>query len=115
MGNMTRVLPVAQVLVNTTSQFFNKSNQHEQVHVNQWKPGGLVGDLYDPNVLYGRVANFIGTSQADLLNQYNNALQSYKNEEVDIFVSRKQALEHEAYQVSDPIAPQYMIQNCGRF
>jgi hypothetical protein len=114
-GTMTRVMPVPQILVTPTSQFYNKTVQHEQVHVNQWNPGGLVGDLYIVADLFGQVSGFISTSQTDLLNQYAAALSNYENTEVNIFNSRRTALEHQAYVVSDPISPQYMIQNCGRF
>jgi hypothetical protein len=114
-GTMTRVLPVPQILVTPTSQFYNKTVQHEQVHVNQWNPGGLVGDLYIVADLFGQVSGFTSTSQTDLLNQYAAALSNYENTEVNIFNSRRTALEHQAYVVSDPISPQYMIQNCGRF
>lgn len=112
-GSMTRVLPVPQILVTSTSQFYNKTVQHEQVHVNQWNPGRLVGDLYIVADLFNQVSGLTGTSQTDLLNQYSAALSSYENTEVNIFNSRRTA--HQAYAVSDPIPPQYMIQNCGRF
>jgi len=115
MGTMTRVLPVPQIFVPTTSQFYNKSNQHEQVHVAQWNPGRLLGDLYIPSDLFNLVASFTGTSQADLQHQFDTAKGNYFTQEVNIFSSRATALEREAYAVSDPIAPQYMIQNCGRF
>jgi len=84
------------------------------MHVNQWNPGGLVGDLYIPADLFNQVKNFTGTSQTDLVNQYNNALDAYSKAQVDIFVQRKNALEQQAYQVSDAIDPKYMVQLCGR-
>jgi len=64
---------------------------------------------------FNLVASFTGTSQADLQHQFDTAKGNYFTQEVNIFSSRATALEHEAYAVSDPIAPQYMIQNCGRF
>src|SRR5215472_9112858 len=83
--------------------------------LNQWvPPNGLVSDLYIPSALYSQVQNFTGTSQADLLNQYNTALNNYSNAQVNIFVQRRNALEQQAYQVSDAIDPKYMIQLCGR-
>lgn len=114
-GSMTRVLPVPNVLVSTSSQFYNKVFQHEQVHVNQWNSGQLFGNLYIVNDLFNIVKNFTGTSQTDLLNQYNTALTNYDNTEVNIFNSQRTTAERQAYAVSDPIAPQYMVQNCGRF
>ena len=114
-GSMTRVLPIPNILVTPTSQFYNKTVQHEQVHVNQWNPGGLVGDLYIVADLFNQVSTFTSTSQTDLLNQYSTALNNYDNTETNIFNSRRNQLEQQAYQVSDPIAPMYMIQNCGRF
>jgi hypothetical protein len=50
-----------------------------------------------------------------LLNQYNTAFANYDNTETNIFVSMKTQAEQQAYAVSDPIPPMYMIQNCGRF
>jgi hypothetical protein len=114
-GNMVRVLPIPNVLVTPTSQFFNKVLQHEQVHVNQWQPGGLVGDLYIPADLLSQVSGFTGTSQIDLTNKYNTALQNYRAAEDVIFGMRNKQLEHQAYLTSDPIPPQFMVQNCDRF
>jgi len=112
---MTRVLPVPNIFVGPSSQFYTKTVKHEQVHVDQWGPGRVVGDLYIPTELFNQVKDFIGTSQADLRAQYNRALDAYSVAQVDIFASRKKPIEHEAFVVSDPIPPKYMVQNCGRW
>ena len=115
MGTMTRVLPVPNIFVGPSSQFYTKTVKHEQVHVDQWGPGRVVGDLYIPTELFNQVKDFIGTSQADLNAQYNRALDAYSVAQVDIFASRKKPIEHESFVVSDPIPPKYMVQNCGRW
>ena len=115
MGAMTRVLPVPAILVSASSQFYTKSARHEQVHVDQWSPGRLVGDLFIPSDLFNQVKNFTASSQADLKSQYNTAKDTYSTSQLNIFSSRRTAIEHEAFLVSDSIDPKYMIQNCGRF
>ena len=112
---MMRVLPVPIVLVSPSSQFYTKSARHEQVHVDQWSPGRLVGDLFIPTDLFNQVKNFTSTTQADLKSQYSTAKDSYSTNQANIFASRRTALEQEAFLVSDAIDPKYMIQNCGRF
>jgi hypothetical protein len=95
MQGVTRVLPVPNVLVPQTSQFFNKAFQHEQVHIDQYSPGRL--------------------SQADLTSKYNQALGAFLDQQDNTYVGRKTPIEHEAYLTSDPLTPRYMINNCNRF
>ncbi len=117
-GTLTRVVPTsATINVIPTSQFYNKTVQHEQTHVQQWIAGAghLLGDLYVVNDFYNQIVNLTGTSQSDLLNKLGTALTAYVNSQGAIVQSRHNQGEHEAYAVSDPIAPQYVYQNCGQF
>src|SRR5258708_8759883 len=115
-GTMARVVPTNSIIfVVPTSQFYNKAVQHEQVHVAQWNPGRIVGDLFIPSDLFNQVQGFTGASQADLLSQYTNARDSYRAAQRIVFQQRRNAIELEAYNVSDPIPPPYLYQNCGTF
>jgi hypothetical protein len=115
MGTITRVLPVPNILISPTSQFYNKAFRHEQVHVDQYSPGRLAGDLYLTSVLFNQISSLTGTSQADLTSQYNQALAAFLDQQDNTYISRKTPIEHEAYLTSDPLTPPYMINNCGRF
>jgi hypothetical protein len=116
LGTMARVVPTSStIFVLSTSQFYNKTAQHEQVHVAQWNPGRLAGDLFIPTDLFNSVQSLTGTSQADLLANYTTQLGNYRTAQLSVYNSRRTAIEHEAYTVSDLIAPAYLYQNCGRF
>ena len=117
-GTLSRVVPTsAQIFVIPTSQFYNKTVQHEQVHVNQWIVGAghLFGDLYNPDDFYNQIVNTTGTSQSDLVSKLGTALTNYVNAQGAIYQSRLGQSEHDAFVVSDPITPQYVYQNCGRY
>jgi hypothetical protein len=118
MGTLSRVVPTSSTIyVIPTSQFYNKTVQHEQVHVNNWilGAGHLYGDLFIPADFYSQIKDTTGASQADLINKLSAALTTYVNAQEAIAAQRKNQDEHQAYVVSDPIAPQYVYQNCGRF
>jgi YD repeat-containing protein len=118
MGTLSRTVPTsATIYVIPTSQFYYKTGQHEQVHVNQWilGPGHLLGDLYIPADFYAQIQNITGVSEPDLINKLGSALTTYVNSQAAIVNQRRPQMEREAYQVSDPIAPQYVYQNCGQY
>jgi len=50
-----------------------------------------------------------------LMTKINNASLTWFNGQESIYNSRLPAAEKDAYNVSDPIAPQYLYQNCGRY
>jgi hypothetical protein len=117
-GTLSRVVPTSSVIyVISTSQFYNKTVQHEQVHVNNWiaGTGHLYGDLYNPDDFYNQIINITGTSYNDLINNLSAALTIYVNSQGAIVAQRHNQDEHQAYAVSDPIVPQYVYQNCGRY
>ncbi len=118
MGNLSRVVPTTSTIyVISTSQFYNKTVQHEKTHVNNWilGAGHLYGDLFIPADFYNQITNLTGTSQSDLLSKITNAKNGYFNTEIAIVGQRRNQDEHLAYVVSDPITPQYVYQNCGRY
>ena len=117
-GTLSRVVPTSSTInVISTSQFYSKTVQHEQVHVNNWiaGTGHLYGDLYNPDDFYNQIINITGTSQNDLINKLSAALTTYVNSQGAIVAQRHSQDEQQAYAVSDPIAPQYVYQNCGRY
>jgi hypothetical protein len=115
-GGMRRRLPTKVVHVPNTSQFYTKTDAHEQEHAyTQWLPGNLFGNTYIVADFYQRIRNFTGTSQVNLQNQVAAEFQLYTNAQ-DAFINSNIAQsERLAYQVSDAIAPQYLYQNCGRY
>jgi hypothetical protein len=117
-GTLSRVVPTSSTInVISTSQFYSKTVQHEQVHVNNWiaGTGHLYGDLYNPDDFYNQIINITGTSQNDLMNKLSASLTTYVNSQGAIVAQRHSQDEQQAYAVSDPIAPQYVYQNCGRY
>lgn len=123
-GSLTRVVPTNvvgpsgyEIFVPTTSQFFNKTFQHEQVHVNQWVQGTghLFGDLFLAQTFFATIADLTGTSQDDLTQKIITARANFVSQEQDRALGRKIQSEHDAYAVSDPINPQFFYQNCNRF
>lgn len=115
MGTLSRVVPTTSTIyVIPTSQFYNKTVQHEQAHVNNWilGTGHLFGDLFIPTDFYNQIRNTTGTSQADLINQLSAALKTYVNAQEAIVAQREIQDEHLAHVVSDPIAPRYVYQEC---
>jgi hypothetical protein len=112
-GSLERVVQSPQINFVSTSQFYNKTIQHENKHVQQWT-SGMLSDLYVVSNLMSQLSPLTGTTQADLQNQISAAMSTWNINQNSIYLSRKAAAEAEAYQVSDPIAPQYIYQStCG--
>jgi hypothetical protein len=113
MGTLRRETPTKHVLIPNTSQFFNKADAHEQVHVDQWGPGQLFGGVHNPNEFYNRIKDFTGATQAELLNKLVIELTNYTNEQGAFAQSKHGEAEQQAYAVSDQIAPKYLYQLCS--
>jgi hypothetical protein len=112
-GTLTRVVPTsATINVPSTSQFYNKTVQHEQVHLNHWQlgPGHLFGDLFIVNDFFNQIRNLTGDGELDLLVKIRNVKISYLNAQAQAFQARYAQDESEAYAVSDAIAPLYLYQ-----
>lgn len=115
MGTLGRKIPTKQVFVPTSSQFRNKADSHESEHLAHWQPGNLFGNLHNPADFFARIQNFTGTSRQDLINKLSAELTTYTNEQGQIYEQNRVESEKRAYAVSDPIAPKYLYQNCGRY
>jgi hypothetical protein len=55
------------------------------------------------------------TTNAGLITKVNNASVTWFNSQQAIYTNRLAAAERDAYNVSDPVAPQYLYNNCGRY
>lgn len=115
MGTLGRQIPMKQVFVPAASQFFTKTDAHEQAHVDHWSPGQLLGTVHQPADFYQRIQNFTGTSQQDLLNKITADFLTYTKLQDAFVQSKHNEDERQAYVVSDPIAPMYAYQNCGAY
>ena len=62
-----------------------------------------------------QIKDLTGTSQQDLFNKMVQAKTTYINSQGALVSQRQNTDEHQAYAVSDPIAPQYVYQNCGHY
>jgi hypothetical protein len=120
-GSLGRKVPTSvadpffvTISVPPSSQFYNKTVQHEQVHVNQFIAGlgQLYGDLWDPQVFFGRISGFTASTQANLMTMINTDRLNYDTLEIGVYAQRLGQAEAEAHAVSDPIAPQYIYQTC---
>lgn len=116
MGNLARKIPIKQVFIPTISQFFSKVDAHEQEHFNHWVTGHeLFGNTHNPTVFYNRIKDFTGTSETDLLNKVTADFKIYTDAQDAYVESNHNRTEKLAYAVSDPLAPKYAYQNCGKY
>lgn len=113
-GSMQRVASTRVINVPTASQFFNKVEQHELKHEEQYATG-MLSDLYTVSSLFSVLSTITGTSETNLISNVNQATTNWYNQQNSVLQGRLPAAEKEAYIVSDPIAPRYIYQNCGRF
>lgn len=115
-GSLQRVRQVTKsVFVPSTSQFFSKLDEHEDVHVEQWQSEGLLGVHFDPAKFYNRIQNFTAPNLTALQGKINTELQKFLDAEQALVNGKLNQSEREAYAVSDPLTPQYAFQRCGKF
>lgn len=112
-GTLSRTEPVKTMFVLATSQFYHKVEVHEDVHVRQWGPGGSLYDLFQVNDLMRRLYPLTAATSDDLVITVNDEFFEWRRDQQKEFESRRQAIETEAYTVSDPIAPMYIYQLCA--
>jgi hypothetical protein len=113
-GSLARSAPSKTVYYPASSQFYNKVNQHENKHVQQWGTGGINQDLYLVSSLMSQLSPLTDATENGLKAKINNAMASWNQGQAAIHQSRHAAMEAEAYAVSDAIAPQYRYQSsCG--
>jgi hypothetical protein len=107
---LQRVLPMKNVYVSSSSQFFMKVDAHEQEHLNHFQPGNLFGNILLVSDLYERIKDFTAPTLQELGNLVNAEYTQFRMEQIMILDGLRGESENRAYQVSDPIAPQYLYQ-----
>jgi hypothetical protein len=117
-GGLTRAVPTQiEWALNPGSQFRSKIEAHENVHLAQYQPGRLFGGLMQVEEYYSRLTQpdvYAATSSAldarivQIYNQYVLEAEAYLNANFN-------AAEREAHSVSDPLAPRFAYQGCGKY
>jgi hypothetical protein len=113
-GTLQRNLPTPVFYMPANSQFYSKTVAHENEHVRQWQ-SGLLSDLLTVNGLMLVLYPLTDSTKIGLRNKMANASNNWFDNQEAIYNSRVSASEAGAYQVSDPITPRYLYQNCGRY
>jgi hypothetical protein len=112
-GTLTRNPRAPVYYIPTTSQFYNKIQVHENRHDQQWRTG-MLSDILLPANFLQVIAGFTDASRPGLVQQINNAYPPWTANQYQIYLTRRNDAEIEAYNDSDPIAPMYLYQRCGR-
>jgi hypothetical protein len=113
--NLSRSNPFIVYWVPPTSQFYYKIQVHEEVHYNQWLPGGLNADLYSPTELSNRLMLLFADTEPHLQTLINGTIYEYLAEQQYLSELSLPQMEEEAYFYSDEIPPLYLYMNCGRY
>ena len=120
-GTLERVVSKT-INVPVSSQFHDKIDVHEQVHVRQLETGGIASSFYTLDDFFTN--HLIGLTHSDLtflkVLSIPNALGDFKKAEnkrlqSDEHRDLRDQMEVEAYAASDTEPPQYIYQNCGRY
>jgi len=115
---LARTNPAVWVYVPSSSQFYEKAAAHEQVHYDQYSPGGsyhLNEDLWNPTAAREAIINLTNATQQGLDTLVDATLRSYDWSQLVINQARAAQAEAQAYGVSDNIAPRYIYQGgCGQ-
>ena len=113
-GTIQRIVR-SQTRVPSSSQFYAKVQAHEQVHYDQVNTG-LASSYYTLNDLWANhLTDLTADNQADLEILIQWAVEDFIFAENERIRSLFPQLKRAAYQVSDPISPQYVYQKCDRF
>ncbi|HEX8567993.1 MAG TPA: hypothetical protein VF648_20310 [Pyrinomonadaceae bacterium] len=109
-GTLQRVPSLAILRTPTTSQFYNKTLKHEEVHVEQYATG-IFSDLYHIGSLMNALSPLTDSSENGLRQKiYDSRIAWYQGQD-RVLKTRLPDAEREAFAVSDPIAPQYKFQS----
>ncbi len=108
-GTLERVPSSIIMRTPTTSQFYNKTLRHEEVHVEQYATG-ILSDLYKIDSLMPRLLPLTDLNRQPLEQKVFQAIQTWRGEQLQILRQRNTQAEIEAHAVSDPIAPRYLFQ-----
>lgn len=113
-GTLQRIVR-SQTRVPASSQFYAKVQAHEQVHYNQVNTG-LASSYYTIDDLWtNHLRDLAANNRADLEILIQWAVEDFIFAENERIRSLLPQLKRAAYQVSDPISPQYLYQRCDRF
>ena len=107
----TRSNPFVLVNVSPYSQFHQKVWWHELVQVEQYEPGGIKAQLYNPTDLRNAVINLTHATEAGLLALIQSAFDAYYSVQHYLEELLHYQAEGEAYSISDIIPPHYLYQN----
>lgn len=113
-GTLNRIVSPVINHIPTTSQFHNKVQQHEEVHITQWETG-MWSDLYKIDNLLPRLLLLTNSELQPLQQEFFRKKEEWREDQRKELIRRLPAGEREAYNVSDQIAPRYAYQNCNRF
>lgn len=108
--DLKRVPSSMTVRTPQTSQFYNKSVKHEEVHEKQYVGNGIFSDLYQIDNVMPRLLLLADPNKQVLEQQVFQAVQDWRAEQFQILRQRNTQSEIEAHAVSDPIAPKYIFQ-----
>src|SRR5690606_23055679 len=104
-GTLARVpQQTPTIYVPSSSQFYNKTVAHENVHIAQWGPGRIFANYVTVAEFMSRISNITDTSEGNLILRLGQELDAYLISEANLIISSgdlNQA-EIEAYAVSDP-------------
>jgi len=107
-GTMARAAAVAHVNIPSTSQFYDKAVAHENQHVANYNPGGVLGDLWTVDDLFSLLAPLTDSTKQGLQAKIAQTVQTWDTNQGAIFNSRRRSDEQAAYAASDPVGPQYL-------
>lgn len=93
----------------TTSQFYNKTLKHEEVHVEQYATG-IFSDLYQVVSLMNALSSLTDSTENGLRQKIHDSRIAWYQGQDRVLKARLPDAEKEAFVVSDPIAPQYKFQ-----
>jgi hypothetical protein len=110
--NFSRGTPPIDIAVPTTSQFRNKVEVHENVHVAQFEPGRIFGNMFLPSQLHQEVIGLTDPTESGLENKIQQAYIGYLNTQNTLLWYMQPTAEQEAYAVSNQEDPRYLYQTC---
>jgi hypothetical protein len=105
---------VSDILIPSSSQFRNKAEEHEEVHVTQYETG-LMSELFKVEDFFNLIKDLTGTSQAELESKIDQAFDEWITDQGAEELLKLNQAEREAYAVSDQIDPKFVYQNCGQY
>ena len=101
-----------------SSHFYDKVYKHEQEHAKQFSSGGIADTYYTLNDLEARLLQISHQPTKGFLIGFIQATTKGFNRHEDwriVDTGKRREMEAKAYTISDPISPQYIFMNCGRF